>query len=351
MDEGLREALPYFRIRADYPLLTDLVQALLLVFVLSLVISSVVRRVRGRRFNWKSFQAATLERGLSASECQLLWDIARLGKLRNPLLLISSLNAFDQQVGNFLNRPANREDQKTASRLTHIRVLLGFHRPPPGQAIRTTRALEPGQTLMVWPAKGGPRGFSQCVVAHCDDHAITAVPLLREDDELFDSLDPGDRIKVRFWRDHDTEYRFRTTILDAVEKTTSILIKHGDELERIQKRDYFRLPVGFDLVLMEGGAEDRLPATSGNLWAASATDLSGGGMSVTTSQQVKADWLVIDPKFSGTFPLAGIRCKVLGQVRRGKDYQVHLEFVDIAPALESQLVRRLFEEQIQRAVA
>ena len=63
-----------------------------------------------------------------------------------------------------------------------------------------------------------------------------------------------------------------------------------------------------------------------------------------------AGLLRIDPQFKGVFPLAGLQCKVIGQLKQPGGYGVHLEFVKLSPKQEGELVRKIYEQQIHRAV-
>jgi len=252
MDESFRKVLPLFRPRTEYPWvyewLADAVVATALVVVLALVAWTLYQKSRWQRHVRESFALAAAERGLDPTQISLLLRITHEGHMRHPLLVLSSLDTYDRQVGEFVGRRRDdAEHSAVVESLAHIRSILGFDDTPPGRSVHTTRQLKVGQRLMVWPVKGTRRGFCQCVVAHCDDDGIVAVPLLRVDDHLLAELQPGDRIKARFWREHDTEYRFRTRIRESDPETTSILIEHTDELEHIQKRDFYRLSVHFQL--------------------------------------------------------------------------------------------------------
>ena len=217
---------------------------------------------------------------------------------------------------------------KLVDRIYKIRQRLGFNQVPSSHALPSTRELPLGQRLMVWPTKGGRSGFCQCAVTHRDDGAITAVPVLREDEGFFATLDPGDRVKVRFWRGEDTEYRFRSHIIESVTETTGITIAHAEQLERIQKRDFFRLDVHFDIVLFV--ARPGAASSGGTPVAATVTDISGGGMSIVIDKDVADDHvLVVDPELEGEFPIAGITCVVIDRANSAQGWQMRLEFRDL----------------------
>ncbi|MFH1570600.1 MAG: PilZ domain-containing protein [Gemmatimonadota bacterium] len=361
MDESFRRILPYFRLQEGdapwmYPWLVELVALVSLALLLLLVTVLVVRRIREYRHTWSSFRECAGEHGLSAPQTELVRRIAREARMRHPLLLLTSVEAFDRRVGAYLERRRDHPERPAiVDSLAHVRRLLEFDRVPAGRPLRSTRELHPGQRLMVWPVKGGPSGFIHCVVAHRDDDAIVAVPLLREDDRHLQALEVGDRIKVRFWREHDTEYRFRSQILEANPETTSIVVGHSDRLERIQKRDYYRLAVRFRLGLVAVpedrlGAPEEIPA--GRRFEAIAADISGGGLGVTAEAVVPPGHVVvIDPAYTGPFPIAGLWCRVVAQEQREGARWLGLEFADISRERQTDLVNVIFQQQIHRVTA
>ncbi len=361
MHESFKEVLPYFKLRYDapwvYEWLTFAIIGIALVFVLTTVIVALVRRRRWHRHTWQAFRAAARERGLGNSQRDLLELMGREGKLKNPLLLLSSLTAFDQQVARHLKEQTNGtpgDHPKLIKRLSAVRDTLGFGTVQEGDALVSTREIPTGQRLMVWPAKGGPSGFCQCVVTERDDGAIKAVPLLREDDSFLGSLETGDRIKVRFWRHDDTEYRFRTRIVETDQTTTSIVIEHSTNLERIQKRDFFRVEVKFPIrfYLLNEAEMREPPEPAGNARSGTVIDLSAGGLGLMTSEEIPPEHLIlIDPDFEGQFPLAGLIGRPVDQRPGESEFSVRIEFERLSPGRESELVSAVQQQQLRRATA
>ena len=355
MDESFRKVLPYFQLRSEHLWLADVVMVIALLAVLGGVIWTVVKRRRWERHAHEGFRFAAQERGLSPGQIELLRRIAREGGMRHPLLILTSLNEFDRQLGGFLRREAEPKDRRVGESLAHIRTLLGFDELPTGNPMSTTRELKVGQRLMVWPEKGGSKGFCQCVVSHRDDEAIAAVPLLRLDDNCLTELQPDDRIKVRFWRDHDTEYRFRSRILKFYPHTTSIVIEHVEKLERVQKRDFFRLGVHFNIRFNAIDSGDEGTKHSADSAATpiegSVHDLSGGGLSMTTESEIPSTHLLlVDSSLEVPFPLEDLVCRVIGQEELTRGKRVHLEFVDISRKAQGDLVHAIFQQQTHRVV-
>ncbi len=344
MDESFRSILPYLRPQNQPlpPWVDELFFLLAAVLLPAWAIFTLLRRHRWHRHARDTFIDHAVERGLSAEQGRLLLGIARRHRMKHPLLLLSSLKSFDLHLGRYLSGQAHHNGEVVAA-LREIRRVLGFDRPPPQQPLPTTRELALGQTLMVWPEKGGAEGFCPCAVVQQDERAISLVPLLRKDEEHFRALAPGERVKVRFWDLSQVEYRFRTEVLPSDPESTFFAVRHAEELERLQKRDFFRLPVDFELAL----SPDDEPDSS---IAGRAVDLSGGGLGILTQAEVEPEaFLVIDPSFKGDFPLAGLRCQVLKQLPQPSGYRLNLEFLDLSPQQEGEIIRRIYQQQLHRA--
>ena len=193
----------------------------------SMIAYPFIRRFRWQRHLWQTFAGSAKERGLDPSQGALLEKIARADKMKHPLLLLTSLKAFDEHVGRYahrVDRGVAEADQPMLKTIAEIRRKLGFDRPAPGQPVYSTREIQAGQSIMLWPVKGGPRGFCSCFVIHVDEHAITVVPSIKEEDKHLSALGEGDKVKVRFWREGDTEYRFRSQVVETMPETTTLKI-------------------------------------------------------------------------------------------------------------------------------
>lgn len=356
MDDSFRQVLPYLRPRTgDMGWLAALAAGILLAVALGAIAAYLYAVWRSRVRTRNAFCRAALERRLSKRQVRLLLDLARQHKMHDPLLLLTSLKAFDRYVGQLAARIGLAADERL-DLLAAARRRLGFDTPDLHQRFFSTRTLSPGQMLAIWP-HGADEGFLRVVVVHRDEQAISAAPLLRNDDRRLSSLATGDRVKVRFWRKGDTEYRFRTDILEAVEHTTTIRIRHAEQLERVQLRDYYRVPTHFEVVLyaLPVGVEqikaEGVAALATARLVAVAGDVSGGGLSVHTGEPVpRLSEVVIDPEFDGPFPLAGVHCLVGDQQQRHGQWRVRLQYVDDLPKeVRDELVAAVFAHEVSRS--
>ena len=195
-------------------------------------------------------------------------------------------------------------------------------------------------------------------------------------------------MSVRFWRDGDTEYRFTAVVVKR--DGESFLLKHSAEIERVQLRDFFRVDLDFPITLFalpertgddeqdptgddgrEGRAalvlldddpdgdsdqgevvdapEDGHPVDGESpRLAGRACDISAGGLSVVVRGDVPTmeRWL-IDPDFDEGFPLANLVCTIVGDRRGvGDSITLKLKYEDLPAAIESEIVRRVYQYQL-----
>ena len=91
---------------------------------------------------------------------------------------------------------------------------------------------------------------------------------------------------------------------------------------------------------------------SGQRLEVTTTDISGGGLGVTSAEEVPPNSVVVvDPAWRGPFPIAGLWCDVSGQERRDEQWWLRLEFADISRERQDDLVCALQREQIRRVGA
>ena len=353
MDSGYQDILPYIRPRAgDLGWLGLLMASLIIALLAGALLTYLTTGWRRRRRTRLAFFAAAAERRLSIPQTTMLYDLSRRHRMHDPLLLLTSLKIFDDHAGRLA---AGGGDRTRLNALGAVRRRLGFDTPAVEQRFYTTRTLAPGQKLMVWP-NGLQRGFIQCVVVGRDERAITAVPLRRDDDELLSQLQAGEKIKVLFWRDGDTEYRFRTDILEFQPHTTSVRIRHAEELERVQQRDFYRIHVDMHVRLyalplgIEEIDPERVASVATDVLEADLMDLSGGGLSLFLPGPAPRNAeIVIDPVYEGVFPLAAAHLLIVDQQRQGNGWHVRLQFTELPAAVRDDLVAAIFDYELSAA--
>ncbi len=391
MNEGLREILPLLRPRIEEPSpVVKVLFTLLCAGLLAMAVGYFVKRRRHQQAIHKRFWSSGKDRGLKPKQLRFLAKLGRKHSLSDPSMLLNSVYSFDRHVGRYAARVADRNpEDPVLKNIAEMREMLGFDSLDAAQPMRTTRQLEPGVTLMVQPEAGDTETFSPWLVVSRDERGLSATLMLREDQREFRAVTQGSHLSARFWREQDTEYRFTTEIISVDEVSQTILLKHVHDLERMQQRGFFRIPVHFPMLLRvlpedagpkgteaaialldsvdTSGEEDvvvELPEDSSDADDGEAheavfdprelpaiqvevMDLGAGGLSVRTEDTTTAGFRVlIDPDFEGAFPLGGIVCQVLRDTSDPHGRTMQLRFVDLPPALESTIVRTVYQHQI-----
>ena len=405
-NERIREILPLLRPRSPEPtLFSQTVFYLLWTGLALLVLLYFIRKYRLHRRRSLEFQELGFELGLDTSQIQLLRKIARREKMKNPLRLLTSATFFDRHAGEFASRFADRDlDHPMLDEIAQLRSVLRFDELPAAKALSSTRQIDKGQTIHVWQEGDVVEGFSPWLVVARDEGALSVVPLLKGDKGYFADMKVEDQVSVRFWREGDTEYRFDTDVVD-VDQEGTFLLRHSAEVERLQQRDFFRVNIDFDITLFAladgDGAGDEASSAGGNdgdqaaavvmldrnendeidsglAEAAPATvhdipalreeeedvgakldlgnaprldarviNISAGGMSIVVRDEVPPakTWLV-DPAFDGSFPLASVVCRVMGESRGGRSVTVKLKFEDLPNQIEGEIVKKVYQHQL-----
>ena len=385
--ESLDTVLPYLRPRsAELTWYAILLAVLFCVGFAILVGTYIVRGWRQRQQTATTFLNQAAEQGLDDSQARFLLHQARQKRLNNPLLLLNSVYVFDRHLGNLAAELTRRDPaDPRLDTIAGIRSILGFDELPADQAQRSTRQLSAGQTLVVWTEVDDVEEYSPWVVVSRDERAIVAAPLLKNEQRQFDTLYPGAHLVAHFWREGDTEYRFVTEVLDLDPQGPSARLSHVDRIERLQHRDFFRLPTHFPIPLYVLPAQTESPppgpesldreeqeegleesdveiATPGkeekNETVPDLEDavpvygqvlnLSGGGLLLATAEDIPSDSsLLVDPALEGPFPLQGILCHIVHRAEIPEGFGLQLRFVSLAPSREREIVRLIYQHQIQ----
>jgi len=305
---------------------------LLALLPLGLLVRYGLQEHRQRRHRKERFLRRAQEKGLNASQCRLLWDLATQQR-RNPLLLLRFASAFELGVGEYT---VQRGEEQTLEELARIRKRLGFDRLPPDQPVRTTRQLAQGQTLSLWPQSSDPAQATPYLVISKDEQALITAPLL----STSPAWSLGTPLSGRFRRERDTEYRFATRLLALTPHT--LTLQHADRLERLQARAFFRWETSFPLTLLAGTGNGKTHRLEGVV-----TNISGGGLRVRIQEGIPAGTrIVIDPQYRGPFPLAGVYGQVVSGHEEAQRGYLRLRFIDLPRDIEAQIVRRIFQHQL-----
>jgi hypothetical protein len=309
-----------------------LIAVLLLVLLLAVILA--LRVYQQRRKRQAQYQRRAQDQGLKPAQRRLLWQVARKQQ-RNPVLLLRCASAFELCVGEYVRSGGQ---QSLLAELGRIRVLLGFDQLTPGQPLRTTHQLAQGQTLSLWPAGEETTPATTCLVVGKGASALVTTPLAG----LAPPWIPGTPLRACFQREQGAHYRFATQLLACTPHTLSL--QHVEQLQRLQAREFLRWDTAFPLTLLAPARNGEKQPVEGQV-----LNLSGGGLRLKTPQALPIGTsVVVDPQHRGPFPLAGVKARVVANIPRSKGQTLHLQFVDLPRAIEAQIVRRIYQHQLNR---
>ncbi|NLM53114.1 MAG: hypothetical protein GX197_09895 [Firmicutes bacterium] len=205
-----------------------------------------------------------------------------------------------------------------------------------------------GQKITV----AGPPEYKEIyasMIQELDEETITiTLPVLRGEYLL---LQPGDSATVEFTSD-DAVYGFTTQVVGRKKngEVSLLILARPKVFKRLQRRHLFRLPLVlpcvFQLLTEEGTDKDN------KLWyKGEINNLSGSGLRLTCSKALKKD-----DKIIVRFTLRNgerMQFTLRGIVRWHKENEkkkiiAGIEFCEITPAEQEQIISFIFEQQRRR---
>lgn len=364
-EEAYKQFFDVIRPRSEYPLWMILAFAGFIVLIVVLLWRGrVVLRRREEQFIRRIFQNLAQEKGLDEEDERLLWRMAREVRLLDPLLVFSSISAFEGAEGRELSRLSEGDDagrEELTDRLQTLKRKLRLDRLPLGWALRHTRDIPVGQRIRVGFKRDETTRFCSCTVVEVDASGMTVAPIVKADRDALKEVTPEETLYVRFWRRDDTEYKFRTRILPEDEQEDEmLLLAHAEDLERVQRRDFFRLPVHIPVALYAIPDVETASLSPGELRVKGLvtirlkgmlTNLSAGGIALRSKTAVEEGaLLMVDPEVRTPFSLEGIACRTIrSEQEPGKGYVHHFDFINVNETLRDRLVGQIDREQIRMA--
>ncbi|MGD0726646.1 MAG: PilZ domain-containing protein [Spirochaetia bacterium] len=279
------------------------VVVLLAIAFLAVLAIILLRRAGGGKFPWLQFYLKGRESGFVFREINLLRRVAVEAKLDNPTALFWSIKQLDRSLKGTIIRYRSRSQEQDPeynlllAKLFELRKRVEFDQPKYKLGIKSTRKLQPKQSLRITLPGIGP--FGSIVVEILGRYLAVSYPQGPKLPEGFSWK--NQKIGVYFWRTEDAGYFFQTKVLDDFfDKQYPILhILHSENLIRAQKRSSVRVEADipaelFPLKTIDGASET--PEGARGLRCRLA-DLSEGGLAVLIGGKAKVG-LPIKVQFS-----------------------------------------------------
>jgi c-di-GMP-binding flagellar brake protein YcgR len=285
--------------------------AVAVVVVLILVGSIIARRNRPRtaadnaQYSSTQFKKAGKALGLTPAQVDLLENLVRLCKVKQPFLVFTSAGLLDDTLKKGLysldsSRGLSEEErEKRRSLIFQIKQTVERNARK-GAALGSTNYLKPGQPLTITPEGSNP--FASKVISNMKDFLTVAAHARPAGADT--RWMRGTLLSVYLWRENDAGYSFPSKILgyDTVKGVPSVLIQHAKTLRREQRRrsrrrELVRPCFYYPITITETGegrkAERKAVVERDKRTLGTVVDLSAGGCAVQTLNPFEKGRLVM----------------------------------------------------------
>jgi c-di-GMP-binding flagellar brake protein YcgR len=270
------------------------------VIALILIGTLLSRRTRpsatetAERISSSVFRREAKRMGLAGTSLDVLENLVRMCKVKQPLLVFSSSSLLDDTLKKGLYSLDNArdltEEQRENRRASIFAIKQTIERNARKSAVlRATTLLRPGQLLTITPE--GAAAYSSKVISNMKDFLTVSAPTQPAGAET--RWMRGTKLFVYLWRDNDAGYSFVSKVLgyDTVKGISSLLIQHSRTLRREQRRrnrrrEIMRQCFYYPIRIVETGQgrkTERKASVQQNLRTLGiVVDLSAGGCAIQT---------------------------------------------------------------------
>jgi c-di-GMP-binding flagellar brake protein YcgR len=271
------------------------------VVAIAVLVATLVMRSRAPRnaaavaqYSSALFRRAGKSLGLTPPATELLEDLVRACKVKQPMLVYTSAGLLDDTLKKGLySLDVSRDlsdDEKERRRSLIFQIKQTVERNArKGAALGSTTFLKPGQPLSITPADGN--AFPSKVISNMKDFLTVAAPTAPAGSDS--RWMRGTALSVYLWRENDAGYSFPSKVLgyDTVKGVPSILIQHAKTLRREQRRrsrrrELMRPCFYYPIRIVESGegrrAERKATVERSMRTLGTVVDLSAGGCAIQT---------------------------------------------------------------------
>ena len=306
------------------PLEIILVIVSVLAFIALLIIAYRIQRHRIRRQQRnladRRYRELVEKRSLTPSEQNLVKRLARF--LKDPekkyLILVS------QPTFNFCAAKLRKKEAVTATSIAELRNRLGFRLQGPEQIPASSTELPDGQGLLIIGIKSNLK--AQGRVGKQEPRSL--VVELVEGSPTFREREP---VRIYF-QNRSGLFNFNSSVQSVQNRT--VLLEHGEEIKRTQRRKYYRKRISQPVALRRPDSEEQHTVST-------FYDLGGNGASLKNPEKrfSSGDDLEL------TFLAAGERFTLVAEVlRTSKVGEVlHVRFAPMRETTRDRIIGALFK--------
>jgi c-di-GMP-binding flagellar brake protein YcgR len=335
---------------------TNISTSFLLYFVIGIVVvigliivgTIVSRRARpsatqtAEKISSGVFRREAKRMGLGGNAVDMLENLVRSCKVKQPLLVFSSASLLDDTLKKGLYSLDSSRDlsdeEKENRRAAIFQIKQTIERNArKGAELNSTTFLRPGQLLTITPE--GSAAYSSKVISNMKDFLTVSAPAQPAGADT--RWMRGTRLSVYLWRDNDAGYSFVSKVLgyDTVKGIPSVLIQHSRTLRREQRRrnrrrEIMRQCFYYPIRVVETGQGrkmERKASVEQNMRTLGiVVDLSAGGCAIQTMNPFDRGKLtMVEFDIDRTAPIRAFG-KVLGVHRKkGRGGIMHIMFTRV----------------------
>ena len=316
--------------------------------VLILVGSLLGRRVRpsatetAERISSAMFRREARRAGLAKPASQVLENLVRMCKLKQPLLVFTSAGLLDDTLKKGLYSIDNSRDLSLEAKENRKAMIFQIKRTIERNvrrevSLRSSNLLRPGQLLTITPEGSTP--YSSKVISNMKDFLAVSVPA--QPAGVDTRWMRGTKLSVYLWRDNDAGYAFVSKVLgyDTVKGVSSVLIQHSRTLRREQRRrnrrrEIMRQCFFYAIRIVESGKGRNLvrkASVEQHLRTVGVVaDLSSGGCAIQSLSPITRGRLImVEFEIDKAAPIRAFGKVIQVQRRQGRGGTMHLMFTRV----------------------
>jgi len=247
-----------------------------------------------RKYNRYVFRRMASNVGLSKEQTELIEELVRKVKVRQPFLIFSNSGLLDDVLKKGIYSLSQQRDIADAEKERRQKELFKIKETIEGSSrkgvgITSTNLIRPGQPLVVsFPDSSR---MASKIVTNLKRMLACRIPEEVGSNRL--SWKRGTNVTAHFWRDNDSGYAFSSKILgyESIKDQPCFLLQHSRTLKRNQQRKFRRRPLArscffypIEVVTVGRGRNTRRRAYVQENFKhlGNFIDISAGGCSINT---------------------------------------------------------------------
>ncbi|NVM00933.1 MAG: flagellar brake protein [Candidatus Helarchaeota archaeon] len=312
------------------------------IILISVMVHIVLYLKRRRKYifeEWDWFYRMCEAKDLSVREMKILREMIRNSRVKNFGNIFKSVKLFDKCIDFEFKRLEITEEEREefADEISELRRKLHFDRFPPGEILNSTRGITPEQRIRMEFTIYAKKHYVSSTILDVKEDSIYV--LMPEDEKYNDLFKVGQHLEIYFWRSGDAGYKFSTVINNVMTEPPGVLqIDHSKEIERSQRRHYFRIDVSLPLYFRPLTEKQKstikenrnifFPKES-KPYSGMITSLSGGGISFISGLPFeKGDILWLGFHLFESLIISNIYGRVIRSKKISEDrFKIFLEFL------------------------